>query len=95
VANAIPLAAQNEGGLAGVGASLSAGVVLGQTMARGLAGAGTEPTGPAASGSPSATPAGDDAEARLVKLKGLLDKGLISAADFDSAKAEVLRKLVG
>jgi membrane protease subunit (stomatin/prohibitin family) len=95
VANAIPLAAQNEGGLAGVGASLSAGVVLGQTMARGLAGAGTEPTGPAVSGTPSATPAGDDAEARLVKLKGLLDKGLISAADFDSAKAEVLRKLIG
>jgi len=95
VANAIPLAAQNEGGLAGVGASLSAGVVLGQTMARGLAGAGAEPTGPAASGTASATPAGDDAEARLVKLKGLLDKGLISAADFDSAKAEVLRKLVG
>jgi membrane protease subunit (stomatin/prohibitin family) len=95
VANAIPLAAQNEGGMAGVGASLSAGVVLGQTMARGLAGAGTEPTGPASSGGPSATPAGDDAEARLVKLKGLLDKGLISAADFDSAKAEVLRKLVG
>jgi len=95
VANAIPLAAQNEGGMAGVGASLSAGVVLGQTMARGLAGAGTEPTGPASSGSPSATPAGDDAEARLVKLKGLLDKGLISAADFDSAKAEVLRKLIG
>jgi hypothetical protein len=25
----------------------------------------------------------------------LLDKGLISAADFDSAKAEVLRKLIG
>ncbi len=60
VANAVPLAAQNEGGLAGVGAGLSAGVV-----------------------------------ARLGQLKSLLDKGLISAGDFDAAKAEVLKKLVG
>jgi membrane protease subunit (stomatin/prohibitin family) len=33
VANAIPLAAQNEGGVAGIGAGLAAGAVLGQTMA--------------------------------------------------------------
>ncbi|MGB7987768.1 MAG: SPFH domain-containing protein, partial [Candidatus Methylophosphatis roskildensis] len=36
VANAIPLAAQNEGGLAGVGAGLSAGMVFGQTMAQSM-----------------------------------------------------------
>jgi membrane protease subunit (stomatin/prohibitin family) len=34
-------------------------------------------------------------EARLSQLKGLLDKGLISASDFDSAKAEILKRLVG
>jgi membrane protease subunit (stomatin/prohibitin family) len=89
VANAIPLAAQNEGGVAGVGAGISAGVVLGQTMAQGLAAAAR----PAAA-SPAAAPTADP-EARLGQLKSLLDKGLISAADFESAKSEVLKKLVG
>jgi membrane protease subunit (stomatin/prohibitin family) len=89
VANAVPLAAQNEGGLAGVGASLSAGVVLGQTIAQGLAGAHTAaPVAAAASAAP-------DPEQRLGQLKILLDKGLISAGDFEAAKAEVLKKLVG
>jgi membrane protease subunit (stomatin/prohibitin family) len=88
VANAIPLAAQNEGGVAGVGAGISAGVVLGQTMAQGLA-AAVRPAAAAA-----AAPAADS-EARLGQLKSLLDKGLISAADFESAKTEVLKKLVG
>jgi membrane protease subunit (stomatin/prohibitin family) len=83
VANAIPLAAQNEGGLAGLGAGLSSGMVFGQTMAQGMAGAQA-----------AAVAAQDDPEARLLKLKGMLDKGLISAADYDSAKAEVLKKLV-
>ena len=92
VANAVPLAAQNEGGIAGVGAGISAGVVLGQTMAQSLAGA---QRGPAAAGeAPAAAPVSDP-EARLGQLKGLLDKGLISAADFESAKTEVLKKLVG
>jgi membrane protease subunit (stomatin/prohibitin family) len=89
VANAIPLAAQNEGGVAGVGAGISAGVVLGQTMAQGLAAAAR----PAAA-TPAAAPTADP-EARLGQLKSLLDKGLISAADFESAKSEVLKKLVG
>jgi membrane protease subunit (stomatin/prohibitin family) len=90
VANAVPLAAQNEGGMAGVGASLSAGVVLGQTMAQSLAGAQKPPAAP-----PAAAPAAEGPEARLTQLKGLLDKGLISASDFESAKAEVIKQLVG
>jgi membrane protease subunit (stomatin/prohibitin family) len=100
VANAVPLAAQNEGGMAGVGASLSAGLVLGQTMAQGLAGAqkpvATAAT-PAAREAPVAEAAGNapDPEARLGQLKNLLDKGLISAGDFETAKAEVLKRLVG
>jgi membrane protease subunit (stomatin/prohibitin family) len=89
VANAVPLAAQNEGGgIAGVGAGLAAGAVLGQTMAQGLAGAGSHPQPPGAAAAP-------DPEARLAQLKGLLDKGLISPADFESAKAEVIKRLVG
>jgi membrane protease subunit (stomatin/prohibitin family) len=94
VANAVPLAAQNEGGLAGVGAGLSAGVALGQTMAQGLGAAQRAPS-TAAEPLPSAAPAALDVEGRLGQLKNLLDKGLISAGDFDAAKAEVLKKLVG
>ena len=93
VANAIPLAAQNEGGIAGLGAGLSAGAVFGGAMAQGLAGAQTAAN--ASSVAAAAGAASDGLEARLVQLKGLLDKGLISATDYDSAKADVLKKLVG
>jgi membrane protease subunit (stomatin/prohibitin family) len=114
IANAVPLAAQNEGGLAGVGASVAAGLVLGQTMAQGVAGQGlagaqkppTTPAGAATQSAPPAAPATTaaaaseaatvpDPEAQLRQLKNLFDKGLISAADFDTAKAEVLKRLVG
>jgi membrane protease subunit (stomatin/prohibitin family) len=92
VASAIPLAAQNEGGLAGLGAGLASGVAFGQVMTQGLnsaaAPAAAAPAAPAAA-------AEEPVEARLEKLKGLLDKGLITAADYDSAKTELLKKLVG
>jgi membrane protease subunit (stomatin/prohibitin family) len=94
VATAVPLAAQNEGGLAGVGAGLSAGLAFGQTMAQGMAAA--QKAGSAPAGEPAAASSGAaDAEARLGQLKSLLDKGLISAGDFEAAKSEVLKKLVG
>ncbi len=98
VANSIPLAAQNEGGLAGVGAGLSAGMVFGQTMAQGMQAAqqATQPAAPPAAAAPTAAAVAVEApEARLEKLKGLFDKGLISQADYDTAKAEVLKKLIG
>lgn len=93
VANAIPLAAQNESGIAGVGAGLSAGMVFGQTMAQGMAQAGAAAAAGAAG--TQAAVASDGPQARLAQLKALLDQGLITPADFDSAKAEVLKKLVG
>jgi membrane protease subunit (stomatin/prohibitin family) len=81
VANAIPLAAQNEGGMAGIGAGLGAGVSVGQVMGQ------AHGWRDCAGSSCAATAAAEDSiEARLEKLKGLLDKGLISAADYDSAK---------
>lgn len=89
VASSIPLAAQNEGGLAGLGAGLSSGVAFGQVMAQGMSGAmAPQAAAPAA-------PAEEPIEARLEKLKGLLDKGFISASDYDAAKAELLKKLIG
>jgi len=82
--------------MAGIGASMAAGMAVGQTMAKAfnpsavaqsVLGGTAAPTPPAA--------ASDDPTARLEKLKGLLDKGLISQADYDTAKAEVLKKLMG
>ena len=96
VANAIPLAAQNEGGLAGIGAGLGAGLSIGQVMAQGMAqgtGSALQPPAPVPAAPPA--PVEEPIEARLEKLKGLLDKGLISPADYDGAKAELLKKLIG
>ncbi len=92
VAQSVPLAAQNEGGLAGVGAGLAAGVGMGQVMMDALRGA-QAPTAAAAPAVPA--PAADDPEARLAKLKALLEKGLVTPADYDAAKAEILKKLIG
>ncbi|PWF42070.1 SPFH domain-containing protein [Massilia glaciei] len=98
VASAIPLAAQNEGGLAGMGAGLGAGVAIGQTMANSMGnafGQQQQPQQPQQPQQQPAAPAAEPIEDRLLKLKGLLDKGLISAADYDSTKAELLKKLIG
>jgi membrane protease subunit (stomatin/prohibitin family) len=92
-AEAIPLAAQNEGGMAGVGASMGAGLVLGQAMAQNMVGAvgqQAQPQAPAAAAAPVEPP-----EVRLGKLKTMLDQGLISQADYDDAKAKVLKSMIG
>lgn len=89
-ASAIPLAAQNEGGLAGIGASLGAGLTMGQAM--------TEAMRTAQAGAMTSAPAAAAAEApevRLGKLKSLLDGGLITQTDYDAAKAEVIRQITG
>ncbi|MDK4688343.1 SPFH domain-containing protein [Kingella negevensis] len=85
-AEAIPMAAQNEGGLAGMGAGMGVGVGVGQAMASAMAGA-AQPQ--------AVAPAAEDPQAKLQKLKALLDGGLIAQADYDAAKAEVLKQLIG
>ena len=42
----------------------------------------------------AAPAAAEDPQAKLQKLKGLLDGGLISADDYEKAKAEVLKQLI-
>ena len=81
-ASAIPLAAQNEGGLAGIGAGVGVGAAIGQAMATNMNAA-------------PQTAGNNDPQARLAQLKALLDQGLITAADYDKAKAEVLKQLIG
>lgn len=88
-ANAMEAAASNPGGGASEGIGLGAGLAMGQAMASAMSGAAAAPVAAAA---PAAS-AGDDLVARLGKLKGLLDAGLISQDDFDTKKAEILAAL--
>lgn len=82
-ASAIPLAAQNEGGLAGIGAGVGVGAAIGQAMATNMNAAAPQAAG------------NNDPQARLAQLKALLDQGLITAEDYEKAKAEVLKQLIG
>ncbi len=94
-AQAIPLAAQNPGGLAGIGAGLAAGAAIGQAMAGPIAGsaqpAAAQPT--AAAAQPTAPAAAPDYVQRLEQLKALHDKGLVTDDEYSRAKAEILAKL--
>ncbi|HNL20744.1 MAG TPA: SPFH domain-containing protein, partial [Rhodocyclaceae bacterium] len=96
VANSIPLAAQNEGGMAGLGVGVGAGVGFGQVMGQAMAQA-MQPA--AAATAPAAAPAvaaasADDVVATLEKLHGLMEKGILSKDEFEAKKAELLKKLV-
>ncbi len=82
VANSIPLAAQNEGGLAGVGASLGVGMTMAQTMQQAL-----NPNLQQTS-----APQENDIEAKLTKAKSMLDKGLISPEEYQKLKLDLLSR---
>jgi len=86
VANSIPDAAKNEGGLAAMGVGLGAGVGFGQVVGQSLGAALQQPTALA-----SVSP--DEVVATLEKLHGLVEKGILSQAEFDAKKAELLKKL--
>ena len=100
-ATAIPLAAQNEGGIAGIGAGLGAGMGIGQSMAAAMGQSQAAVAGGATAAVPAAAVAGaaaasisaDDVVATLEKLHGLVGKGVLSQAEFDAKKAELLAKL--
>ncbi|WP_300455208.1 SPFH domain-containing protein [Accumulibacter sp.] len=90
VANSIPLAAQNEGGVAGIGAGLGAGLGIGQAMGAAM----TQGMQAAAPASPAAAANTDEIVATLEKLHGLVAKGVLSQAEFDAKKAELLGRLI-
>lgn len=93
-ANAIPLAAQNEGGMAGIGAGMGAGIGIGQAMAGAMSQAFQPAPAPGAAPTAQAAATGaDDIVATLEKLHGLVTKGILSQAEFDAKKAELLSKL--
>jgi membrane protease subunit (stomatin/prohibitin family) len=85
-ANAMEAAANNPGSGAGDAMGLGAGLAMGQAMMNSMNQAQQAPA-------PAAAPAGNDLASRLGKLKTLLDAGLISAADFEAKKAEILSEI--
>lgn len=103
-ANAIPLAAQNEGGIAGIGAGLGAGMSLGQVMAasmsNSMAQSMTPPAAPAAAPAAAAAappaaaaPSVDEIVASIEKLHALVGKGILTQAEFEAKKAELMKKI--
>lgn len=94
VANSIPLAAQNEGGMAGIGAGLGAGLGIGQAMSAAMTqGMQAGASAPAPAPAPAAANT-DEIVATLEKLHGLVAKGVLSQAEFDAKKAELLGRLI-
>ena len=94
-ADAIPLAAQNEGGMAGIGAGLGAGLTIGQGMAQSMAQAmqpGAVPAATPLAPAPASLSA-DEVLATLEKLHGLVGKGILTQAEFEAKKTELLGKL--
>ena len=95
-ARGIQAAGEQGGGAAGM-AILGMGMNAAGGAVAGLQQPGTPPppppaAAPAAPPAPPvpAAPAAEDPVAKLTQLKGMLDAGLITAADYDAAKAKVL-----
>jgi membrane protease subunit (stomatin/prohibitin family) len=59
VANSMPIAAANEGGIAGIGAGLGAGLAFGQTMVNALRPGEQPPPAPATGGGPAPAPSAE------------------------------------
>ena len=97
----------NNQAAAGVGAGMGMGMaafgLMGQMShnmfqaAQPMAGAGMAQggIGPGDVAQGAAPGGAADPQAKLTKLKGLLDAGLISQADYDAAKKQILADLVG
>jgi membrane protease subunit (stomatin/prohibitin family) len=91
VANSIPAAAANPGGLAGIGAGLATGVAMGQAMTQAI-GQAIQPAGAAPAAAAPAKP--EDVTQLLEKLHDLKTKGVLTEDEFNAKKAELLKRLV-
>jgi membrane protease subunit (stomatin/prohibitin family) len=81
------------GGLAGDAMGLGAGMAMGQVMAQNLQ-AGLSANNQAAAQAAAAVLKPEDVMATLEKLGDLKAKGILTQEEFDSKKAELLKKLV-
>jgi membrane protease subunit (stomatin/prohibitin family) len=94
-ADAMRDAANAPGGnLAGAGVGIGAGVSLGQMMGQAFQASQQPQQGtPAAAAAAAAAPAAEDPMQKLQKLKAMLDANLISQAEYDQKKADILSKM--
>ncbi|MBS1767134.1 MAG: SPFH domain-containing protein [Acidobacteria bacterium] len=95
VADSIPLAAQNQGGMAGMGMGVGMGFGMGNLMGgqmgqamQGMQGMGQmQPPAPAAPAAPAKS-----LKDELSELKDLFDSQLINQAEFDKQRAAIMAK---
>jgi membrane protease subunit (stomatin/prohibitin family) len=95
VADSIPLAAQNPGGIAGMGMGLGLGVGMGNMMGQQMGGnLGQMAQTPFPAGTAPATPAASakSLKEELTDLKELFDSQLISQVEFDTQRAAIMKK---
>ena len=91
VADAIPLAAQNPGGVAGMGMGVGLGFGMGNMMGQQMAGAQQQLAQPgAAPASAPAAPAKSLKE-ELTELKDLFDSQLINQAEYDAQRGAIMK----
>ena len=95
VADSIPLAAQNPGGVAGMGMGVGLGFGMGNMMGQQMAGASQQmgqqgfPAGNAPAG-PSAPE--KSLKDELTELKDLFDSQLINQAEYDNQRGAIMKK---
>lgn len=93
VADAIPLAAENPGGIAGMGMGVGLGFGMGNMMGQQMTGAAqqTFPAGAAAAPAAPAAPA-KSLKDELTELKELFDGQLINQGEYDAQRAVIMKK---
>jgi membrane protease subunit (stomatin/prohibitin family) len=99
-AEAIPLAAANEGGLAGLGAGVGVGFGVGQQVAASMAqslnpaaaAAAPAAVAPAPTSAAAAPVSADEVVATIEKLHGLVGKGMLSQAEFDAKEGGIVEE---
>jgi membrane protease subunit (stomatin/prohibitin family) len=92
-AEAITIAAEQSGGIAGVGAGVAAAAAIGGTMSGALGGGGAfGASAVPGAAAPAAAPA-EDPFAVIEKLHKLVGMGALTQAEFDVKKAELLARV--
>ena len=94
VADAIPLAAENPGGIAGMGMGVGLGFGMGNMMGQQMTGAAQQmgqQTFPAGAAAAPAAPA-KSLKDELTELKDLFDSQLINQAEFDAQRMAIMKK---
>jgi membrane protease subunit (stomatin/prohibitin family) len=99
VADSIPLAAQNQGGIAGLGMGAGLGFGMGNMMGAQMGGAAQQMAQqpyPAGAGAPGAAPASaapaKSLKDELTELKELFDGQLINQTEYDAQRSAIMKK---